>query len=70
MSKKRYCGVIKRYGNTCPVQQTKKEKILKDRIRGFAVDPHTDQLITAGSRLFNGKKSEFIRAAVRKYFEE
>tara|TARA_B100001540_G_scaffold9868_1_gene8659 strand:+ start:3816 stop:3974 length:159 start_codon:yes stop_codon:yes gene_type:complete len=52
------------------VPATKEKKPVKGKIRGFAVDPHTDALIVAGARAIRGTKSEFLRQAVQKYFEE
>ena len=54
--------------------RTKKNEGLT-RVRGFAVDLHTDRLINAGSKLFKNKtgrpsKSKFLRAAVRAFFSK
>jgi len=51
------------------------KKKRKEIIRGFAVDAELDKLIKAGAKLECSKTgkpsiSNFLRAAIEKYFEE
>jgi len=49
---------------------TTKKKALKPHFIGFVVDKETNTLINAGAQLYKGKKGEFLRNAVKRFFEE
>jgi len=46
------------------------EKKPKPHFIGFVCDKETNTLINAGAQLYKGKKGEFLRNAVNKFFEK